>query len=103
MSNYEPTARENELIDYLDEEAEIEIESAGELTELGKQLRRMETTARWLVSSHRALWVEKEALEARVAAADKLAELCNSFRAVLDSPVGQALAAYEATKDQSDG
>lgn len=39
----------DELIEYLDQEAQIEIESAGELTDLGKQLRRMEVTAKRLV------------------------------------------------------
>lgn len=42
-----------------------------------------------------------EALEARVAAADKLAQLCRSFSVVPDSPLSRTLAAYEATKEQS--
>ena len=42
--------RENQaLIDYLCHEAEHEIECAGELTDLGKELRRHEVTARRLV------------------------------------------------------
>ena len=46
---------EAELVEYLDGEADIEISSAQEFTELGKQLRRMETTVRRLIRERDAL------------------------------------------------
>jgi hypothetical protein len=55
---------ETDLVDFLDAEAEIEISSAQELTELGKQLRAMETTARRLIR-------ERDALQAHLAEANR--------------------------------
>jgi hypothetical protein len=52
------------LIDYLCDEAEHEIECAGELTDLGKELRRHEVTARRLVRENANLRARLDAVEA---------------------------------------
>lgn len=52
----------SQLIDWLNEEAECEIASAGELTTLGKKLRAMEVTARRLVRDNAALLARLEAV-----------------------------------------
>jgi hypothetical protein len=50
------------------------------------------------VKIKRAMHDRIKALQARVAAADKLAELCRGFNAGPDSQIGRALAAYENSK-----
>jgi hypothetical protein len=88
-----------ELIDYLDEEADIEISSAGEMTELGKQLRRMEVTAR---SMSRRI----EELEAKLAQAVEALELADAAmagahmnRRVVERKVEAAIVAIKGTQE----
>lgn len=83
-----------ELIDYLDDEADIEISSAGKMTDLGRQLRRMEVTARMLARQYEdapdkardALMIEHVDLVADACRKFKLSE--PHFRAALRAIAG---------------
>jgi hypothetical protein len=50
------------------------------------------------VKIKRAMHDRIKELEARVSAADKLAEVCRGFSAGPDSQIGRAIAAYENSK-----